>query len=254
MNNTKPTQSHVLHGFNQFELTKNLVNNLSQFKLTPSAKLVMLYLSTCYNPNKVDIYPKQKTIASKIGISERSTVRAIDELVKAGLILKVCNYTNRYKITSKIAQKSPEIEKIFNADNLADTKCKNDTKQDDNLTHHEQIKETKKEQDRKYIVKYAMERGVTNIIPYVNAILKAGNYAGIIKKYKDIEKAQEQAEIRRQLTERQVKQNKEDAKTATSPLEFSKDKAIEFVNKMPSYLRKSSIFAQEIIKKYNIKV
>ena len=83
-------KKHDQHGFSQFRLTNKTVNNLSQFDLTPTAKLVLVYLTTCYNPKKADMFPKQKTIAMKLGISERSIVRAISELIKAGLIVVEC--------------------------------------------------------------------------------------------------------------------------------------------------------------------
>jgi len=251
MKTQKAIKSHEGHGFNQFELTKNLVNNLSQFKLTPSAKLVLLYLSTCYNPEKPDIYPKQKTIANKIGISERSTVRAIEELVKAGLILKECNYTNRYKITSRILREQPQNEKIFIQETLSDTKCKNDTQQYDKLAEHEQIKETKKEQDKKILEQYAIDKGITNVVPYVNAIMRNGNYNNIIRKYEQKQQAQRQAQVCNELTQKQIKQQKEDFKTASSPLDFSRDEAINYVNKMPFILRKTG-FCAELIRKYDL--
>ncbi len=249
MKTSNNTKSHVGHGFNQFELTKNLINNLSQFKLTPTAKLVMIYLSTCYNPNKADIYPKQKTIASKIGISERSIVRAIEELVKAGLILKECNYTNRYKITSRILREQPQNEKFFNSDKVSETKCKNDTLQSDKLAQHEQINQTNKEHDRKYLEQYAIEKGITNVTPYVNAIMRNGHYNNIIRKYKEKENALKQAQARREITNLQIARQKEDAKNAQCPLDFDKKQALEYVLAMPLELRNKG-FCAELIKKY----
>lgn len=124
----------------QFDLTNNILNNLSQFDITPTAKLVLLYLTTCYNPKHKEVFPKQKTIADKLGVSERSVTRAIQELFKEGLVLIECKYTNRYKFTSKIVTECVE--------NLSDDKGQNDTLKRDKLSHliHEQKKETKKEQ------------------------------------------------------------------------------------------------------------
>lgn len=88
-------------GFTQFELTQKLLQNLNNFKLTPTAKLVLMYLSSCYNPKHGEMFPKQKTIADKIGVSEASVIRAISELHKEGLIFSERKYTNRYVFTSK---------------------------------------------------------------------------------------------------------------------------------------------------------
>lgn len=113
--------------------------------LFAAAKLVLLYLTTCYNPEKAEVFPKQKTIAAKIGVSERSVVRAIQELFKAGLILIECKITNRYKIVAKWGSSKPENEKNFYQDNMSDVSGQNDTSQTDNLSPiiHEQKKEQK---------------------------------------------------------------------------------------------------------------
>ena len=66
----------------QFNLTKNTIKYLSSLDLTSTTKLVLIYLTNCYNPKNKYIFPKQETIANKIGISERSVVRAIKELIK----------------------------------------------------------------------------------------------------------------------------------------------------------------------------
>lgn len=130
--------------FTQFELTTNIITKLNTFKLTPTAKLVLLYLTTCYNPKHKEVFPKQKTIADKLGISERSVTRAIQELFKEGLVLIECKYTNRYKFTSKIVQEPPHLP----AEKMSDDKGQNDILKRDNLSHHviEQKRVTKKEQ------------------------------------------------------------------------------------------------------------
>lgn len=99
MQNTAKTMSG--HGFTQFELTQKLLQNLYKFKLTPTAKMVLMYLSSCYNPKHAEMFPKQRTIADKLGVSEASVIRAICELHKEGLIISERKYTNRYKYTSK---------------------------------------------------------------------------------------------------------------------------------------------------------
>lgn len=85
----------------QFELTKSLLKNLSKLTLSPTAKLVLLTLSTYYNPNK-PAYPKQDTIGKELGISIASVKRAIKELSEQSFILIECKYSNYYQFTSKI--------------------------------------------------------------------------------------------------------------------------------------------------------
>lgn len=72
----------------QFNLTQKTITYLSCLDLTPSTKLVLLYLTTCYNPKHIFVFPKQSTIANKIGICETTVVRAIKELVKKGYCTK----------------------------------------------------------------------------------------------------------------------------------------------------------------------
>ena len=128
----------VKEPLSQFDFTKKTLNNLSQYDITPTAKLVLLYLTSCYNPKHADVFPKQKTIADRLGVSERSVVRAIQELFKAGLILIECKYTNRYilmpNMTSQLSQN----------DKLSQTECQNVTFTPDNLSRHD--KEQKREQ------------------------------------------------------------------------------------------------------------
>lgn len=191
MKKENTAKKHATHGFSQFTLTQNLLNNLQQFEITPTAKLVLLYLSSCYNPKKADMFPKQKTIAAKIGVSERSVVRAISELIQAGLIIVECKYSNRYKFTSKIVAEPPRNEKIFEQENMSDDQGQNFTNK---VTKCQNMNiEPKKEQiinlqEDKYLIQYAKQKGVKNILPYINAIKRNGNAEEIIQEYKKIER------------------------------------------------------------------
>lgn len=193
MKNLQKAETHATHGFSQFKLTDRLLKNLNKYELSPAGKLVLLYLSSCYNPKKADVFPKQKTIANKLGISERSVVRAIQELVKGGLIFVESKYTNHYVFSSKIVQKPSQNEKFFEPENLSDDLSQNDTSKRDNLSHHEY--EPKKEQEKqplsmedyKILKKYADKIGAKNIQAYINALIKSGSAESIIKEYKQIQ-------------------------------------------------------------------
>lgn len=69
-------KTQLQHGFTQFELSKLVLKNLNKWKLSPTAKLVLMSL-TSYYPN---IFPSQQTIANELGISKRSVERAFNEL------------------------------------------------------------------------------------------------------------------------------------------------------------------------------
>lgn len=186
---------HARHGFSQFRLTNYLLNNLSQFDITPIAKLVLLELSTCYNPNKPDMFPKQKTLAKKIGVSERSVVRGIQELVKEGLILIESKYTNHYIFTSRIGGELSQNEKIFTPENMSDNLRQNDNLKRDNLSHHEHepIKEQNKEpenvEDFKILKSYAESKGAKNVTSYIAALKRNGSAEKIVKDFKTKEAA-----------------------------------------------------------------
>lgn len=177
----------------QFDLTKITLNNLSQYDITPTAKLVLLYLTDCYNPNHADVFPKQKTIANKLGISERSVMRAVQELFKAGLILVECKNTNRYILTQNLTSQQSQI------DRLSKSECQNVTFTPDNLslTCNEQIKETKKQQKGKFnkggnvysgddeiLAEYAIKHGAKNVQAYINTLKSTKSAEKIIREHK----------------------------------------------------------------------
>ena len=103
-------KKHARHGFSQFELSKRVLNNLYKYDLKPIAKLVLLYLCDCYNPEHGKMFPKQSTIAKKLGVSEVSVTRAIQELHKEGLIISERKYMNSYRLGQKIVCELAENE------------------------------------------------------------------------------------------------------------------------------------------------
>ena len=218
----------------QFYLTTNIITKLNTFKLTPTAKLVLLYLTTCYNPKHREVFPKQKTIADKLGVSERSVTRAIQELFKEGLILIECKYTNRYKFTSRIVQEPPV--------NLSNDLRQNDVLKDDNLSHHEieQTKRTNKEQtvinkggnvyssDDAILADYAVKHKAKSVNAYIAKLKETGSAAKIIKEYKQkrfIQKRAENAYKETQATIKLYQSYKQDAikpETSTAWQELGK--------------------------------
>lgn len=183
-------KKHAGHGFSQFKLTNYLLNNLSQFEITPIAKLVLLELSACYNPNKPDMFPKQKTLAKKIGVSERSVVRGIQELVKEGLILIENKYTNHYVFTSRIGGEWSQNEKIFTSENMSDDLRQNNSSKRDNLSHHEhepikeQINQPESVEDFKILKEYAESKGAKNVTAYIATLKRNGSARKIISDFK----------------------------------------------------------------------
>ena len=172
----------------QYQLTTEIITKLNTLQLTPTAKLVLLYLTTCYNPNHREVFPKQKTIADKLGVSERSVTRAIQELFKEGLILIECKYTNRYKFTSRIVSEHP--------DKMADNLCQNVSGEGDKLSvpYIEQTIEHEKEPsknrgvmykgDDEILADYAIKHNARNVQAYINTLKSSGSAKKIISESK----------------------------------------------------------------------
>jgi DNA-binding Lrp family transcriptional regulator len=213
-------RTHAQHGFSQFTLTQYLLNNLQQFKLTPTAKLVLLELSSFYNPKKADMFPKQKTLAKKIGISERSVVRAIQELLNEGLIMVECKYTNHYKFTSRIVAQQPE-NKIFSNENMSEDLGQNDNKLNDKLAQHEPtskpINEPSDIEEFKILKDYAIKHGARNVNAYVNVLRKNGSAAKIISDHKKQKKVTQNALRSCQETQELIKNYNEMSLDSNAP-------------------------------------
>lgn len=190
-------KKHATHGFTQFELTKRVLNNLSQFKLKPTTINVLLYLTSCYNPKNNYVFPKQKTIASVFNCSERSVIRAIQELVREGLIIVECKCTNRYKFTSKIVGEQAQNDKKFCDNKMSHSNDKNSSQCDNlSLACIEQKKEQKKEQtdieggnvysieETQILKDYAIKHNARNVNAYIAQLRKNGSDKSILKEFR----------------------------------------------------------------------
>lgn len=183
--------------FTQFELTQNLLNNLQQFNITPTAKLVLLYLSSCYNPKKAGMFPKQKTIAAKIGVSEVSVNRAICELHSEGFIISERKYTLLYKFTPKFLNLCGFVKDL-----IEDNQQKDNQEINKLITPYkeqtiEHIKEPIELGDYKILVSYAKEHKAKNINGYINALKRSGSAEQIIKEHKAIANRYNTGEVER---------------------------------------------------------
>lgn len=216
-----------------FDLTTELLRGgLSEFDLNANTKLVLLYLAACYNVKKGKVFPKIKTIADSLGISEIGTKRAIAELLNAGLILKAKNGDNRneYVITNKIL------------------KYQNDTlgKQDDTFESIKMIPtchEVKKEEIKKQQLK--------------KEIAAIENIPDIIRKNKDIKNPaaywrslDENAKQGYIDKENEIKRNRERSARAKAEQKAYFDKLEEIRKEPPFY----TLFTKEEAQKYIDKV
>lgn len=207
-------KKQTAHAFSQFTLTNKLLQNLYKYQLTPIAKLVLLELSTCYNPKHGDMFPKQKTLANRIGVSERSVVRAVSELVKEGLVLIECKYTNHYKFSSRIISEC--------AESLSEDLRQYNRQKEDNLSAHEEpttdtINEPLESNDEKILIDYAKAHGAKNVRAYVAKLKLNGSAEKIICEQKKATKVTQNALRAYEETQELLKSYKENSKKAVSP-------------------------------------
>lgn len=247
MENQRRAQNHAGHGISGFEMTAIVLQNLNKFKLSNSAKVVLWYLASCHNGKKGYVFPKQKTIAQKMGISERSVIRGIQELVKEGVILVECNLSNKYFWGSKIVSQCPHF---LSDENMSGDNDKISSTNDKlSLPHvHEQTKEQIQEQevvknncsivtgsqptnystgsagpvkvdDYKILKDYAAPRvkNKEKLTAYVNKLIKNGAADKIIKDAK-LEKAVKRA-AQKQIQETTKLINEWSSWTADNPQE-----------------------------------
>lgn len=177
------------HGITGFELTTKTVKNLKQFNLTPTAKLVLVLLTTHYNEEKngAVVFPSMPYISETLGISLTATKQAIKDLINEGLIIKskrdkIKGNYNKYILTLKVQKTTAE---------RAENEYFKRAEKELFLIRTNKKKEiNNKEVDKKeenYLLQYAEKRGVKNKIAYINAIKKSGGAIEIINEYKQIE-------------------------------------------------------------------
>lgn len=219
-------KKHVGHAISGFELSKKVLNNLSQFNLKPIAKLVLLYLCDCYNPKHGEMFPKQSTIAQKLGVSEVSVIRAIQELHKEGLLVSERKYINRYRFTSKIVEEQSENE----YKEMRVKTYQNENQSIKMIAHkHEQKREQNnltKVEDFKILKEYAESKGAKNVKAYIEALKCNRSAEQIIKAFKEKEAANKY--FKRQIKETEERNAQNRIWTAVSPKECDKLKDVLF--------------------------
>ena len=247
MNTQKSMQGMGFKPIKQVELTNYLLNNLQSFNLKPTTKLVLLYLSSCYNPRRADVFPKQRTIADKIGISEASVIRAISELHKEGLIISERKYSNRYKFTHKLLANCSKIVFLEPNEMQVENKQIETEKLAKSELHvyeqsNEQIKEQEKKEDHlktskvsladfEKLKQYATSKGAKNPVAYANKIIQNGNSEEILKQIAEPEIIRENAK-RRIAETKQLADSIADRTFAAPPSEEVRQKAAALIERI----------------------
>ena len=276
MRRVNTAENHATHGVSQIKLTNFLLNNLSQFNLKPTTKLVLLYLSGCYNPKHADVFPKQKTIALQMGISEASVIRAIQELHKEGLIISERKYTNRYKFTSRILNLGGLVEDFSETNKMQVENSQNVRLETSNLQppcieqKEEQIKEQtvseksssveeenrggnvyliQSEEDR-ILEEYAMKHGARNVKAYINTLKNSGSAKKIIREYKTKKWYAHRAACDIQETQNLLKLYDKYKQESVCPSDYSREEAEKYIKTLNPALWNRGCCA-ELIEKYS---
>lgn len=218
MKTQKMPKSMTGHGLRQVDLLNYLLNNLQQFNLKPTSKLVLMYLAGCYNPKHADVFPKQKTIADKLGISEASVIRAIQELHKEALIISERKGINRYRFTSRILNLGAMEEDLPQSNNMQVGNSQNETLETSNLQPacieqgKEQVNNNSDDsfnniEDYKILRNYAEQKGARNVKAYIEALKANGSADRIIKQEKEKKAIESYHAKRVEETQNWIKQN-----------------------------------------------
>ena len=247
-----------------YDLTTNLIRGgISKLELTPNTKLVLLYLSTCYNERKGVVFPKIKTISEALGISEISVKRAISELIKAGCVFKAKRYknSNQYVITQKVTS---------TAQNDTSEQYQNDTSHIHEVKEHEikeqhvkvvSLKKSFNQELPEQIKEYLTFKGIKNPAGYWNTALKGGYADDLQTKAKEHQEAEQRKERLRQ--EREQAELRERAKKQkmlqdiSRPLteQWTKEQAIKTIYSMRKLIRHGSVgLAHDLADAFNLDI
>lgn len=222
-------QKHAQHGFSQFELTTKIVKNLNKYDITPTAKLVLILLTTHFNEEKngAVVFPSMPYISETLGISLTATKQAIKDLVSEGLILqskreKIRGNYNKYIFTQKVHNSTVEQaeNKSFKRSesdlSLIRTNKKNERKEQ---TENRGVIVYSFQSNDSILEEYAIKHGARNIKAYVNTLKSSGSAAKIISEYKKQKKVTQMALASIQETQELIKNYNEMSLNSSAPYE-----------------------------------
>lgn len=219
----------------QFELSKVLLRNLNNYKLSPVTKLVLLALVDRL-PN---VFPSQQTLAKQLGVGIASVKRAIAELRSQGLILTTdSDYKSlNYKFTSKFLSpyKVPLSPKNFSDNKLIPPQDQKDTPAGIKMSDKETIKEKKEERSQSDFQQKN----------------KSHNKTSSFNEYKNRKYRHQKGWGQHQKTGIQYQTYTPEKIDRGSPMDYTKEQAIDYLNNLPSFLKTSNM-AQKLRNKWNL--
>lgn len=230
--NTKSQDFTKVHELTQFELSKDvLMNQLKNYKLSSTGKLVLLYLTACFNPKNGNVvFPKLQTIANALGVGQTATKSAITDLIKEGLIIKTkqgkAGNSNKYLLTTKVTGKKVKNQTfkqpksdLLNS-RIPTAPCIEQKKELKNSSNRgvENKKPSYSEREVKIIKDYVNRRSdIKDKLAYYNKIVNC-DCTFILKKYAQEKAVKIQAEREVQRTQEYLKELRENRKNASSEI------------------------------------
>lgn len=184
---------------------------LTTCNLTGTTKLVLFAFAEHYNSEKEEMFPSQRYLAERLGISEKSVERSVKELASQGFVSYTTQKVNRYKFTKK----------FFDAVKMSGNGGQNvgdGYRQNVGLTYNHEQRNYKKE--FKNFGSYSPQTLVNRAIPTV------------------------------EKTREMLEKYREEASNTLSPLDYNKDDALSWLKNVPKMLR-NSFFATSLLKKYD---
>lgn len=229
----------AIREFTQFEITTDLLRNLYKYNLTPVTKLVLLELTTHLNEDKNGfvVFPSMNYIAEVLGIGLTATKKAINDLIKEGLLIKskrdkIKGNYNKYALTLKVRNSTSE-------------RSENESfkKSDSDLfllrtNKHEQKKEQTEflnkggnvySGDDKILADYAIKHGAKNVKAYIAKLKETKSAEKIIKESKKKYNPHvgfKITDLRREIRNEE-KQNRKQPETSVLWVEYGKKYGIK---------------------------
>lgn len=207
----------------QFELTKDVLLRLKEFELTPTGKLVLLYLTSCFNPNNSTfVFPKVETIAEVLGLGLTAVKAAIADLKKQGIILlakqkRAGNY-NKYSLTGRVIKRTKnELLK----GRIPTVSCNRNKKEEQKTLSEEKIKKISKtsklsESQLAKIKKYVEGRNdIANKPAYYNKLINS-DCTLLLKKIEEPERIKQRAEAEIARTKAEIEKKVENVESFES--------------------------------------
>lgn len=219
-----------VHEVTQFELTKDILLRLHQFDLTPTGKLVLLYLSSCFNPNNGSVvFPRIQTISETLGIGTTACKQAISDLIKQGVIIKTkqsqkAGNNNKYLLTAKITGNNVKKRPLNSTKNellnsrIPTVSMKEQRKEQKTTTKENQQKTVYNVDELKIIQSYVENRtDISNKKAYYQKIINC-DCTFILKKYKQEKMVKVRADKEIQRTKEYLNEIRENKKNVSTEI------------------------------------